>query len=186
MPVETFWGEYPHRVVSNRPVTPVIRELWPAPRAATRANFRYLLTLTREPGARLDARIPELLPHCVGDLRGPEIFASGSTAFVIHCAVAAVALGADPTAVHTEGFFTEQQPWTGHPPAAPEDLATNAHARDRLTPDLSLVTPTMTARVEGLIDQLVAEWSDDQAVHLHIRCTSSGERSQRHAGQVFG
>ena len=156
MPAVTSWGEYPHRVVSNRPVTPVIRELWLAPTGAAlpyRCGQYALLsdtdhqvpersfsianaprpdgqtslpvtrlpggTLTREPGARLDARIPELLPHCVGDLHGSEVSASGSTAFVTHCAAAAVALGADATAVHTEEFFTEPQPWTDRPPRSP-------------------------------------------------------------------
>ena len=28
MPAETSWGEYQHRVVSNRPVIPAIAELW--------------------------------------------------------------------------------------------------------------------------------------------------------------
>lgn len=37
------------------------------------------------------------------------------------------------------------------------DLAANPHARDRLTPNISLVTATMTTRIEGLIDQLVAD-----------------------------
>ncbi len=37
------------------------------------------------------------------------------------------------------------------------DLAANPHARDRLTPGISLVTPEMVTRVEGAIDRLVAE-----------------------------
>ncbi|HEX7329350.1 MAG TPA: cob(I)yrinic acid a,c-diamide adenosyltransferase [Casimicrobiaceae bacterium] len=36
------------------------------------------------------------------------------------------------------------------------DLMANPHARDRLTPGVSLVTADMVTRVEGLIDQLVA------------------------------
>jgi cob(I)alamin adenosyltransferase len=37
------------------------------------------------------------------------------------------------------------------------DLIANPHARDRLTPGVSQVTPEMTAYVEDLIDQLVAQ-----------------------------
>ena len=40
---------------------------------------------------------------------------------------------------------------------AAADLATNAHARDRLVPEVSLVTATMTAKIESLIDELVAQ-----------------------------
>lgn len=36
------------------------------------------------------------------------------------------------------------------------DLAVNPHARDRLVPDVSLVTASMTARVESRIDDLIA------------------------------
>ncbi len=39
---------------------------------------------------------------------------------------------------------------------AAADLAANPHARDRLVPEVSLVTAAMTARVESLIDQLIA------------------------------
>ena len=34
MPAKTSWGEYQHRVVSNRPVIPAIAELWLAPTVA--------------------------------------------------------------------------------------------------------------------------------------------------------
>lgn len=37
------------------------------------------------------------------------------------------------------------------------DLAANPRARERLTPGVSLVTPTMTASIEALIDALVTE-----------------------------
>ncbi|HEX9377112.1 MAG TPA: cob(I)yrinic acid a,c-diamide adenosyltransferase [Actinomycetota bacterium] len=37
------------------------------------------------------------------------------------------------------------------------DLATNPDERDRLQPDISLVTPAMVERLEGLIDRTVAE-----------------------------
>ncbi len=35
------------------------------------------------------------------------------------------------------------------------DLAANAHARDRLVPEVSLVTAAMAARIESLIDDLI-------------------------------
>lgn len=37
------------------------------------------------------------------------------------------------------------------------DLAANPHARDRLTPGISLVTPEMVTRIEDAIDRRVAE-----------------------------
>lgn len=40
---------------------------------------------------------------------------------------------------------------------AAADLAANPHARDRLVPEVSLVTAAMVARLETLIDQLIAE-----------------------------
>lgn len=88
--------------------------------ADTRHGFRYLHTLTREPRIATHPRIPELLPTAVGDLTGWEVFASGPPGFVTGCAAVAGRLGADPTAVHTEEFFTDPQPWTGQPPRAVE------------------------------------------------------------------
>lgn len=86
----------------------------------THGGFRYLLTLTRDPHADHHLRIPALLPRCFGDLREWEVFVSGPPEFVVASAAAAEHLGADPTAVHTEEFFTDPQPWAGTPPAAPE------------------------------------------------------------------
>jgi len=40
---------------------------------------------------------------------------------------------------------------------AAADLAASAHARDRLVPEVSLVTAAMTARIETLIDQMIAQ-----------------------------
>jgi len=40
---------------------------------------------------------------------------------------------------------------------AAADLAANPRARDRLVPDVSLMTPAMTSRIESLIDELVAQ-----------------------------
>lgn len=37
------------------------------------------------------------------------------------------------------------------------DLAANPRARDRLVPEVSLMTPAMTSRIERLIDELVAQ-----------------------------
>jgi len=82
----------------------------------TRSGFRYLLTLTRDPHASEHARIPDLLPGVLGDLTGWEVFASGPPGFVTGCATVAEKLGAERSAVHTEEFFTEPQPWTDHPP----------------------------------------------------------------------
>lgn len=83
-------------------------------------GFRFLLTLTRDPAAPRHQRIPELLPDTFGNLRGWEVFAAGSTGFVIGCAAAARALGAQAAAVHTEEFFGDPQPWTEIPPALTE------------------------------------------------------------------
>ncbi len=86
--------------------------------AATRDGFQYLYTLTRKPDAPVHAHIPDLLSTAIGDLTGWEVFAAGPPGFVTGCAKAARALGAEPSAVHTEEFFTEPQPWTGSPPIA--------------------------------------------------------------------
>ena len=88
--------------------------------ANTRRDFRYLLTLTRDPGAPEHPRIPDLLPGAFGDLTGWEVFASGPSGFVVGCAAVAEALGAERAAIHTEEFFTEPQPWTAHAPAPVE------------------------------------------------------------------
>ncbi|MEO8602190.1 MAG: cob(I)yrinic acid a,c-diamide adenosyltransferase [bacterium] len=40
---------------------------------------------------------------------------------------------------------------------AAADLAANPHARDRLVPEVSLMTAAITSRIESLIDQLVAQ-----------------------------
>lgn len=88
--------------------------------ANTRPDFRYLLTLTRDPNAPEHPRIPALLPRMLGDLTGWEVFASGPSGFVVNCAAAAQTLGAERTAIHTEEFFTEPQPWTDHAPALAE------------------------------------------------------------------
>lgn len=87
----------------------------------TRAHpgFRYLLTRTRDPAAPLHRRIPQLLADTLGDLRGWDVFVAGPSAFVSSCAAAVRALGVAATAVHTEEFFADPQPWTETPPRAP-------------------------------------------------------------------
>lgn len=84
----------------------------------THKDFRYLLTLTREPQAPLHAHIPELLAGTFRDLAGWEVFASGPPGFVTGCAAAAEALGAERSAIHTEEFFADPQPWSVAPPVA--------------------------------------------------------------------
>jgi CDP-4-dehydro-6-deoxyglucose reductase len=71
-------------------------------------NFRYLPTTTREsaPGIA-HGRIPALLPSHFPDLGGHSVFIAGTTGFVDDCVAAAQALGAKPTLIHTEGFFTQ-------------------------------------------------------------------------------
>lgn len=71
-------------------------------------NFRYLPTTTREsaPGIA-HGRIPVLLPSHFSDLGGHSVFIAGTTGFVDDCVAAAQALGAKPTLIHTEGFFTQ-------------------------------------------------------------------------------
>lgn len=76
------------------------------------AGFRYLHTLTREPGAECHERIPCLMHRVAQDLRGWQVFVAGPSGFVVDCARAARALGAAPTDIHTEEFFSDPQPWS--------------------------------------------------------------------------
>jgi CDP-4-dehydro-6-deoxyglucose reductase len=87
-------------------------------RAATHRDFRYLLTLTRDRSAPPGPHVPELLARTFDTLAGWEVFASGPPGFVTACAAAALDLGTDPAAVHTEEFFADPQPWLGAPPGA--------------------------------------------------------------------
>jgi CDP-4-dehydro-6-deoxyglucose reductase len=43
------------------------------------------------------------------------VFAAGSPGFVDSCIATAKALGARDEAIHTEGFFAQQQPTTADP-----------------------------------------------------------------------
>ncbi len=78
-------------------------------------TFRYLLTLTREDGAPLRGRIPDLLQGAVGSAAEHEVFIAGSEPFVADCLKAVRSLGADGAQVHTEPFFCEPQPWLSQP-----------------------------------------------------------------------
>lgn len=68
-------------------------------------NFRTSATLTRDrvPGLR-HGRIPQVLPQITPSLTGHSVFVAGDPAFVQACVSAALALGAEPTMIHAEGF----------------------------------------------------------------------------------
>jgi CDP-4-dehydro-6-deoxyglucose reductase len=70
-------------------------------------HFRFIRTLTREPGSEPHGRIPEILPALCPDLAAHEVFIAGAPGFVGACASAAKALGAASERVHTEPFFVE-------------------------------------------------------------------------------
>lgn len=86
-------------------------------------RFRFLRTLTREPGASPRGRIPGLLPALAGRLDGHEAFIAGAPGFVVACAEAAEQLGAPRRLIHTEVFYGDPQPWSGSAPQAPEPRA---------------------------------------------------------------
>ena len=78
-------------------------------------NFNALITLTQASAADsqghfLQGRIPDLLAQHFPDLSATTIFAAGSPDFVDACVAKAKALGAAPERIHTEGFFSRQQP----------------------------------------------------------------------------
>ncbi|HYH37890.1 MAG TPA: 2Fe-2S iron-sulfur cluster-binding protein [Azospirillum sp.] len=73
-------------------------------------NFEYKATLTRETHDGLCGRIPAVLPSLFTDLSQHSVFIAGSPEFVEDCAKAAKALGARDELIHTEGYFTQQQP----------------------------------------------------------------------------
>lgn len=80
--------------------------------AARWSMFDYWLTCTRDPAALRHRRIPDILLAECENLSGYEVFTAGPPGFVAGCAAAAITLGADPAAVHTEEFFVD--------PAAPQ------------------------------------------------------------------
>lgn len=82
---------------------------------AEHERFRFIPTLTRDPGASPRGRIPGLLPRLQPDLSDHDVFIAGAPGFVTACAVAADARSARHERVHAEAFFVEPQPWTGEP-----------------------------------------------------------------------
>lgn len=74
-------------------------------------NFRYLRTLTREPGAPPLGRIPQVLPTLGLDLAALEVYIAGPPPLVADCTHAVRALGAAPGHVHTEEFYSDPEPW---------------------------------------------------------------------------
>lgn len=82
-------------------------------------RFRYLLTLTRDPGAPLHGHVQDLLVDTVGALARFHVYVSGPSGFVTGCARAARTLGAPADRIHTEEFFADPEPWSGVPPPAP-------------------------------------------------------------------
>lgn len=82
---------------------------------AREPRFRFVRTLTREPGPPPRGRVPALLGDLVGDLRGWDVFIAGAAGFVAGCGAAAAALGAPRARIHTEVFYGEPQPWSGQP-----------------------------------------------------------------------
>ncbi len=74
-------------------------------------NFRFIPTLTREQAQGFQhGHVPEILPELFPDLSGYSVFAAGSPAFVESCVAAAKTLGARSELLHTEGYFSQQQP----------------------------------------------------------------------------
>src|SRR5699024_2801530 len=71
-------------------------------------QFRYLRTLTRDATATWHRRVPAILERAVGDVAGWEVLVAGPEEFVQDSARAAVALGADPSAVRTEEFLADR------------------------------------------------------------------------------
>ena len=73
--------------------------------------FRYIRTLTRQPGPPPVGHIPDVLPELVPRLSAHHVFIAGSSGFVMACEHAARRLGADASRLFTEEFFVEPRPW---------------------------------------------------------------------------
>jgi CDP-4-dehydro-6-deoxyglucose reductase, E3 len=74
-------------------------------------NFDYKVTLTREQReGYLQGRVDVVLPKMFSDLSKHTIFAAGSPEFVEACVETVKKLGAKAELIHTEGFFSQQQP----------------------------------------------------------------------------
>ncbi len=69
-------------------------------------RFRFMPTLTAEEReGMLHGRIPDLLPELFPDLSNHSVFIAGTPDFVESCKQAALARGAQPELIHTEGYF---------------------------------------------------------------------------------
>ncbi|HYD70950.1 2Fe-2S iron-sulfur cluster-binding protein [Azospirillum sp.] len=77
---------------------------------AKHRRFEFKTTLTRDDAAPLKGRIPAVLPTLFKDLSEHSVFVAGSPEFVEDCVKAAKALGAKDELIHTEGYFSQQQP----------------------------------------------------------------------------
>lgn len=76
-------------------------------------NFDYRVTLTREQAeGYLHGRIDAVLPTLTPDLSRHTVFIAGSPEFVEAGQRLVQALGAPPTAIHSEGFYAQQAPVT--------------------------------------------------------------------------
>jgi len=72
--------------------------------------FRYLRTLTRQPGPPPVGHVPAVLPGLVPPLMGHRVFIAGSSGFVATCAQAARRHRASAARLFTEEFFVEPRP----------------------------------------------------------------------------
>lgn len=73
--------------------------------------FRYIRTLTRQPGPPPVGHIPDVLRALLPALTEHRVFIAGSSGFVTASADAARRHGADATRVFIEEFFVEPRPW---------------------------------------------------------------------------
>jgi CDP-4-dehydro-6-deoxyglucose reductase, E3 len=73
--------------------------------------FRYVRTLTRQPGPPPVGHVPDVLPELMSRLTEHRVFVAGSSGFVAACAHAARRLGAAAAHPFTEEFFFEPRPW---------------------------------------------------------------------------
>lgn len=90
-------------------------------------RFDYRLTCTRQPSAPRHLRVPELLPQDYETLSGTAVFTAGPPGFVTGCHAAALALGAAPSDIFTEEFFTDPAPWTDAIPQLPVHRSIPSH-----------------------------------------------------------
>lgn len=76
-------------------------------------NFKYRVSLTRsDDPAYLHGRIQTILPQLFTDLSEHSVFMAGSPDFVSAGHQAALALGARPDRMHSEGYFGNMAPQT--------------------------------------------------------------------------